>query len=258
MTSTGTYLVVLLVVFLCTFGGALAGIFIRAGLPTHHFGDDSKGSVNVAAATVSVLTALVISSLITSARVSFETTTKEVEELSANLVLLDRVMAHYGPEAGEARDMLQRYTTLKIELAWPKDITRKPVLNDPAALEMLETVQDMLRALEPKNEAQRWLKSRALQVSGDIAQTRWKLAVQNESVIPRPFLMVVVFWLAFLFASFGLFAPRNATVIAVLLVSALSVSAGIVLILELENPFDGIIRVSAEPMQNALAHLRGN
>ena len=92
MASVSTHLVVLLVVFLCTFGGALAGIFIRAALPTHHFGDDAKGSVNVAAATVSVLTALVISSLITSARGAFETTTKEVEELSANLVLLDRVM----------------------------------------------------------------------------------------------------------------------------------------------------------------------
>jgi hypothetical protein len=255
MTTAEIHLTVLLLVFLCTFGGALAGIMIRAVLPGHHFGDDAKGAVNVAAATVSVLTALVISSLITSARGAFETTTAEVEELSADLILLDRVMAHYGPQTDLARELLRRYTELKIDLTWPSERARKPVLDDPAALELLETIQDDLRALEPQSEAERWLKSRALQVSGDLAQTRWRLATHNPSVIPRPFLMVVVFWLAFLFACFGLFAPGNPTVIAVLLVSALSISSGIVLILELQNPFDGFITVSAAPMQNALAHL---
>jgi hypothetical protein len=257
MTTADIHVIVLLIVFLCTFGGAVAGLLIRGILPTHHFNDEAKGAVNVAAATVSVLTALVISSLITSARGAFETTTAEVGELSANLILLDRVMAHYGPQADPARDLLRRYTALKIDLTWPKR-TRKPVLDDPAALDLLETLQDELRALEPKSEAQRWLQSRALQVSGDLAQMRWKLVVQDVSAIPRPFLMVVVAWLTFLFATFGLFAPRNPTVITVLLVAALSVSAAIVLILELDNPFHGFITVSADPMRNALAHLDGS
>jgi len=172
--------------------------------------------------------------------------------------LLDRVMAHYGREANEARDLLRRYTALKIELTWPKERTRKPVMDDPAALELLETLQDKLRALAPESEAQHWLKSRALQVSGDLAQVRWKLAIHNISVIPHPFLMVVVFWLAILFVSFGLFAPCNPMVITALFVSALSVAAGIGLILELERPLEGVIRVSAEPMQSALAHLRAH
>jgi len=258
MTTADIHVIVLLIVFLCTFGGALAGLLIRGILPEHHVNDEAKGAVNIAAATISVLTALVISSLITSARGAFETTTAEVGELSANLILLDRVMAHYGPPADPARDLLRRYTALKIDLTWPKERTRKPVLDDPAALDLLESLQDELRALEPKSEAQRWLQSRALQVSGDLAQMRWKLVVQDVSAIPRPFLMVVVAWLTFLFATFGLFAPRNPTVITVLLVTALSVSAAIVLILELDNPFDGFITVSADPMRNALAHLDGS
>ena len=256
MTTANIHLLVLLIVFLCTFGGALVGLMLRSVLPAHHFDEHAKGAVNLAAATISVLTALVISSLITSARGAFETTIAEVEQLSADLILLDRVMARYGPEADPARDLLRRYTILKIDLTWPKDRTRKPVLDDPAALELLETLQDKLRALEPQTEAQRWLKSRALQVSGDLAQTRWKLAIQSASVIPRPFLMVVVAWLTILFATFGLFAPRNPTVITVFLVTALSVSAAIVLILELDNPFGGFITIPADPMQNALAHLR--
>jgi len=255
VTTADIHLIVLLIVFLSTFGGAVAGLLIRAVLPPHHFNDEAKSAVNVAAATVSVLTALVISSLITSARGAFETTTAEVGQLSADLVLLDRVMAHYGPQADPPRDLLLRYTVLKIKLTWPEERGAKPVLDDPTALELLETLQDELRALEPESEAQRWLQSRALQVSGDLAQTRWKLVVQNASAIPRPFLIVVVAWLAFLFASFGLFAPRNPTVITVLLLAALSVSAAIVLILELDNPFDGFIVVPSDPMQNALAHL---
>jgi hypothetical protein len=73
--------------------------------------------------------------------------------------------------------------------------------------------------------------------------------------VPRPFLGVVIFWLTVTFASFGLYAPRNATVLFVLLVASASVAAAVFLILELDNPFDGIIRVSAAPLQYALTHL---
>jgi hypothetical protein len=68
-------------------------------------------------------------------------------------------------------------------------------------------------------------------------------------------LVVLVFWLAALFASFGLFAPRNATVIAVLCVSALSVSGAILLILEMNQPFPGLVKVSSAPLRYTLAHL---
>lgn len=57
------------------------------------------------------------------------------------------------------------------------------------------------------------------------------------------------------FASFGLLAPRNATVLAVLFVCALSVSSAIFFILEMDEPFDGLLRVSAGPLRFALAHL---
>ena len=70
-----------------------------------------------------------------------------------------------------------------------------------------------------------------------------------------PFLVVLVFWLTILFISFGLFAPPNATVIATLFVCALSVSGAIFLILELDQPFEGLIRISSAPLRNALAHL---
>jgi hypothetical protein len=67
--------------------------------------------------------------------------------------------------------------------------------------------------------------------------------------------VVLVFWLAIIFASFGLFAPRNATVIAAFVVCALSVSGAIFLILELDRSFEGMLQVSSAPLRAALAHL---
>ena len=254
MTNIG----IVLIALVCVFAGGLAGISLRAVLPSHHLSDETKSTVGLAAGTVSVLTALVISSLITSGRDSFEAKTREVQEFSADLVLLDRAMAHYGTETAEARDLLRRYTALTIELTWPEEGGSTAVPDDSGALAMLETIQDRLRVLSPTSDAQHWLQSRALQVSGDLAQERWLLVVQAGRVIPRPVLALVVFWLTALFVSFGLFAPRNGTVITILFVAALSVSGAIALILEMEGSSEGIITISAEPVRSALAHMGGN
>jgi hypothetical protein len=97
---------------------------------------------------------------------------------------------------------------------------------------------------------------RALQIIGDLLQTRWLMFGQEAgNPVQTPLLVVLVFWLAALFASFGLFAPREATVIAVLCVSALSVSAAILLILDMNQPFQGLMKVSSAPLRYALAHL---
>jgi hypothetical protein len=89
----------------------------------------------------------------------------------------------------------------------------------------------------------------------DLGRTRVLLFEQLDSSIPVPFLVVLVFWLAIIFASFGLFAPGNATVIAAFFVCALSVSGAIFLILELDRSFEGVLQVSSAPLRAALAQL---
>jgi hypothetical protein len=85
---------------------------------------------------------------------------------------------------------------------------------------------------------------------------RWLLVAQEESSsIPIPFLMVLIFWLTIIFASLGLFAPRNATVIAALFVCSLSISGAIFLILELAQPLEGFIKIFDAPLRAALAQL---
>jgi hypothetical protein len=245
-----------LLVFACVFGGALAGMFLGRLLPPHHLGEETKSVVTLATGTLSVLSALVIGLLISFAKGDFDAQTKVIQNFAADLILLDRVMRQYGPETGEVRALLRRYTALNIALTWPEEnAAGGPRLDNPTALAMLEGVQGKLLTLTPPNGAQRWLQSRALQIGGQLAEDRWLLAAENEGSVPSPFLATLVFWLTILFATFGLFAPRHATVAAALFVCALSLSAAVFLILEMDRPFEGFIIVSAEPMQTALAHM---
>jgi hypothetical protein len=84
---------------------------------------------------------------------------------------------------------------------------------------------------------------------------RWLLIAQGEGAIPTPFLVVLVLWLAIIFAGFGLLSDKNATVVAVLVVCALSVSGAIFLIEEMDRPLDGLMKISGAPLRSALAHL---
>jgi hypothetical protein len=245
-----------LLVLACVFGGAMTGMLLGRVLPPHHLGDDAKSVVTLASGTLSVLSALVIGLLMSFAKGDFDAETKLVQKVAADLILLDRVMRQYGPETGEARDLLRRYTVLKITLTWPEENAHgAPRLDDPTTLEMLEGVQAKLRGLIPQGEAQRWLQSRALQIGGDLAEERWLLAAGGEGSVPQPFLATLVFWLTILFIGFGVFAPRHATVVVALLVCAVSLSAALFLILEMDRPFDGLITVSSQPMRSALAHM---
>lgn len=117
-----------------------------------------------------------------------------------------------------------------------------------------EVLFDKIQRLSPKDDERGSLKAQALSIVMDLGQTRWLMYEQPTTSISIPMLSVLVFWLTTLFISFGLFAPRNGTVVASLLISALSVSGAILLILEMYSPYSGL-KVSSAPLRAALAHL---
>ena len=98
-------------------------------------------------------------------------------------------------------------------------------------------------------------RSRALELTNDVLQIRWSFFGGAADTVPIPFLIALVVWVSVIFTSFGLFAPRNPTVITVLLVCAASIAGAIFLILEMSQPFDGLLKVSSAPLRYALAHL---
>ena len=249
-------LAVSLVVFGCVFGGMLLGMALRKWLPEHHLSEDSRDVVKMGTGVVATLAALVLGLLIASAKGNFDTMNKGLVEASSKVILLDRIMAQYGPETQEIRGQLRSNLAAAIDQMWAEDGTsqsEKRVLDSKAGL---ETVQDKLRLLSPKNETQRGHQSRALQVSAEIIESRWLLIEQHaQSSLPVPFFVMLVSWLVIIFFCFSLLAPRNATVIVVLLICALSASGALYLILELDRPYGGLITISDAPLREALSYL---
>jgi hypothetical protein len=239
------------IVFICVFGGALLGMFLSSILPEHHLSAESKDAVKVGIGLIATMAALVLGLLVATAKASYDTKSNELTEMSANTVMLDRMLAHYGPETRTIRELLRRAGARTLEMLWPPN-GQAPRLEPAGGAEVL---YDAIEALSPKNDAQRALQSQALNLTIDIGKMRWLLFEQSGSSISTPFLIVLVFWLTIIFMSFGLFAPHNVTVVATFLVCALSVSGAIFMILELDRPFEGLIRISSAPVQNALAHL---
>jgi hypothetical protein len=242
-----------LLMFACVFGGAVLGILLRAALPQDHLSSESKDVVKLGMGLVATMSALVLGLLVSSAKSTYDSQSSEVTEMSAKIVFLDRMLAHYGPETKEAREALRLSVVGSIDRIWPAERERSSDATTP--LTSAETLLDKIQTLAPKNDAQRWLQSQALSIAVGLGQTRWLLYEQGANTVSRPMIVVLVFWLTAIFISFGLFAPRNATVTAALFVSGLSVSGAIFLILEMYAPFSGWIKISSAPLHFALAHL---
>lgn len=240
-------------VFGCVFGAALLAMWLRAALPQHHLSADTKDTVKLAVGLVATMTALVLGLLIASAKGSYDTARSEMTQFAARVVFLDRILANYGPEAAESRVQLRNLTESIVVHLWPDTGSQRAEL-DPSASNG-EALYDAIQKLSPQNDEQRWLKSQSLGTAVELGQMRWLLFEQSDSSISTPFLVVVVCWLAIIFFSFGLFAPSNGTVFTALLVAALSVSGAIFLILELDQPFGGLIQISSKPMHTAISHL---
>ncbi|OUL97335.1 DUF4239 domain-containing protein [Paraburkholderia hospita] len=249
------HIVVALIAFLCVFGSALVGSYLRAVLPQHHLSDESTSVVKLATGMIATMAALVLGLLVSSAKGSFDTTNGEIVHSAVDIVRLDRVLAKYGPETREIREQLKRNTAASIALLASGDPALLARMTGPQAIAKLEGFQSQVESLSPHNAAQSQLQAKALQIVDEVFTARWLALLQEKSSIPVPLLVVLVVWLAIIFGTFGLFAPRNGTTITVLVMGALSTAGAIFMILEMNTPLDGVIRVSLEPMRGALAIL---
>jgi hypothetical protein len=234
------------------FAGALLGIGLRAVLPEQELAGESREVVKLGMGLIATMAALVLGLLIASAKASFDTQNSELTEMSSKVVLLDRVLAHYGPEAKEARDALRSSVVDSLDSLSAKDAS---VFSQMGASVHGEVLYDKIQAFSVKDDVQRSIQSQALSIIMSMGQTRWLIAAQRTNSVSEPLLVVLVAWLTIIFISFGLFAPRTVTVIVSLLVSAVSVSGAIFLILEMYSPYTGLIHVSGAPLRAALAHL---
>jgi hypothetical protein len=237
-----------LLILACIFGAGLFGMFLRTRLPEQHLSVDSKDTVRIGIGMIATMAALVLGLLVASAKNFYDAQSSELTQMSANVVVLDRLLAQYGPETKEARDLMRAAVARTLDLLWHQDQV------DPAAAGG-GILYEKIQALSPKNDAQRTLQAQALSMAFTLANERWLMIEEQTNSISLPLLAMLVFWLVIVFAGFGLFSPTNMTVVATLFLCAVAVSGAIFLIVEMYTPFKGLMQLSSAPLRNALGHL---
>jgi len=249
MNSVATGIIVLV----CLFGGALLGMSLRTVLPKHHLESETKDVVKLGMGLVGTMAALILGLLVTSAKGNYDAQSAELIQVSANFLMLDRVLSHYGSETNDAREALSGVAVHALEKMWSQS-RRGPSKVDSGS-HGNESLYEKIYALSPKDEAQRSLRSEALSIALSLGQTRWLMYEQQATSASKPLVIVMAFWLTIIFVSWGLFAPTNGTVIATFFAAGLAVSGAIFLILEMYAPYSGLIQVSSAPLRAALAQL---
>jgi hypothetical protein len=228
----------------------LLGQRLQWHLPEHHLSADSKDAVKLALGLVATMTALLLGLLVSSAKGTYDTRRTEVIEIAAKVTLLDRVLTAYGPDATEARARFREAIAEGVQRAWADEAGgrahRFPIT--PADYRAYAAIV----GLSPRDDMQRDLKARAATLAVDLQQLRTRLLAQRVPSILKPLLIAVICWLVVIFLGFGLLAPLNATVTFALIAAAVSVASAVFLIMELDQPLGGMIRLSGEPMVNAL------
>ena len=245
MESTPLLVAGLLVVAL------FVGRTLNRFIPKEQLSPDTRDSMKLAVGWVATMSALILGLLVNSAKMNYDMQRNTVIQLSAKISLLDRVLGLYGPETNDARNQLRVATEGFVQNLWPeRSDARTDFTPDKQAGAAIYVA---IHSLSPRDDPQRTLKNTALTLATQIAELRALLAAQAGAYISGPLLVVLITWLVVIFLSFSVLAPRNLIAITTLLISAFSISGAIFLIIELDRPFDGLIRISREPLLRALS-----
>jgi hypothetical protein len=244
-----------LYIWAAVFAGALFGLWLQKVLPDHHLAGETKDVVRLSTALVATISALVLSLLVSSAKGAFDRYDAELTQNSAKVVMLDRALREYGPQTSEIRTLIKAGYANRIAMLFSDNSDAKRKIGSTLAITQEEDVDSRIFALDPVGLVQQGLKARAVALNGDINTTRVLIHAQREDSIPTYFLFVLGAWLSLIFATFGLFAPRNAVVIGCLFLCSMSASGAVFLILEMNSPFTGLITLSSAPMHDALHFL---
>ena len=238
-----------LLAFALALVGVLLGTVVQKMLPEGHLSSDSKEVVKLSMGVVATLAALVLGLLVASAKSTYDAPESDINQITAYVILLDNLLAKYGEEAKAARATLRQAVPPVVDQSVP--LQAAPFKASAEG----EAVYQRIQELQPTNEVQRGLQTRINEVTNDLMQARFLLFSHLGSSVPLPFLAVLLLWMIILFAGFALMAPANATTFASLVICALSVSGAIFLILELDQPFAGMMTIPSEPLRNALPAL---
>ena len=244
-----------LIVAACVFAAAVSGTMLDRVLPPDHLSRELRDVVMLGTGMLSVLASLVLGLLVATAKSSFDTKDANVRSFATDIVALDETLRQYGDGALDARRSLRDYANKLLHNVW---LDRDPgpyLIANPEGFTFLERTQGEILALKTANDDQRRLVDQAFTASAGLLRQRWLLIEQSGPSVRNAVIVILVSWIAAIFASFGMRAPRNPTVYAAFLICSLAMGSAFFLIIDLDRPFDGLLRISAEPVENAVANI---
>jgi hypothetical protein len=228
------------------FGGALLGMYFRPFLPTEHL-----LGVQMGVGLLTSMFALLLSLQLSAGKIYFDTQEQDVTLFASRTLLLDSVLAHYGPEAKEARETLRDGVSDFLTRVWPRKSTTASIWTPRDGVGIYDKVQE----LSPKDDDQRSKRTVALGIVTDLSRMSWTTAARRRSSTAVPLMVVEIAWATIIFVSFGLLAPFGATAIVSLAFCAIAISSGFFLIAEMNSPFSGVLKVSSAPIREAIKYL---
>jgi hypothetical protein len=247
-----TALTVAIATFALVSGGAGLGMYLRNAL-AEHLREDVRDIIKLTSGLIGTMAALVLSLLIASAKGSYDAKTMQIKQITANIIQIDLDLAQYGPDAQNLRVILRRAVPALTDQIWNEGDHATVSAYSPTAegLELVKGVQQ----LQPGNDSKRVLQTQVLNAVGNLVQARLSLFTQSNSAIPTPFLIILILWIAIIFTCFGLLVRPNRIVLVTFFVGGLSAASAIFLILEMGQPFTGLMQISSDAPRHALAPL---
>ena len=224
--------------------GAAIGMTLKRFLPPDVLEGGSKEAIRLGAGFLSTLAALVIGLMIASAKNSYDTQNSNIRQLGANVVLVDQMLLKYGPETKTARALLRELISTAASRIWLENAERNRHQSTFVVSGTADRFYNAVEGLTPANDEQASFFFFNDTATTEIGRTRILVFTQSDNAIPVPFFIVLTFWLVVIFASFSVFAEPRPIVIASILVFALSVSSALFLIVDLSQPFDGLMQIS--------------
>ncbi len=245
-----TELLIAVATFLCLIGAVYAGAVCNVRLAARDLPEGTLEIVGQTANIFLVTTSVVLGLMLNSAKTTFETNDRNIHALATELILLDRSVRGLGPGAEETHRHLVDYVQRAIEQPHilQANLQAEAVLDAAgASLRSIRTSDDQVLA--------RWNDAR--QLFRQVVRLRWVSLDAAGGAIPAPLVVMLIAWLALIFASLGFRAPRNTVVTTAFLVAAVLLSSTLYLILEMDTPATGLVmEVSNAPFQRALEVLQ--
>jgi hypothetical protein len=237
-----------------TFLFGIAGMWLQKLLPEAHMSSGARDMIGAVMGLIALLLALVLGTLVGSAYGFFAGQKANIETMAARSIQLDMAFKQFGPQTAPLRTgmqeaLAQAYKAIWVDGADPRNF---PVTR---IVEGFDRLNQGVAQLQPKTPEQTAALPTINASVGIIEQTRILMSLQLASPISWPLLGVVVSWAMLLFAGYGVLARLNATAVVAAFIGAFAVGSAVFLILELNQPFNGLFRIPSSALQQALSVL---